>query len=596
MKPTLSRFSPSRALVLVSLVVSGVVMSGHGVRAETWAALSEPYGVGAIICEPSDVNISCFTLRCGRGRGIEFAYLSTTGDFIERQLVPTFVDGDPLTTLSLDVVEPATDLNEIAAAYDPDKHGDFIRRLKTGSRLNLHFENKLLDFDLDGADSEISRTLDVCAADAGSGLVGGAIEVNEATRQALIDQVVAGQLDATCGANGGEIDPASVVVADLTGDGRDDIVVDHAGLRCADRARSTCGNSGCNLVIFVRDGDRFRQLPDLVFGRQMRITEGKPAVVSLIMGIGSDSRRFSLAWNGTEFMSEPDEPVAADSKAPPPAAFEVEAESRWKGGPVTSSDPSRGAFAGLNYARMAHNAISLSCKPGSNDITIFIDIEPGGDDEANSITVDFIVDERTFSVSGRREFNELEGSHPILIVKRRHKLIDALRAGSRLEIRTEGAHSAYHLQGSSAAIRAMLRACPKPKKVAASKKEKAIRFETIGAAVAHEIAEGCNGRGGNIEPWGLVEHDLNGDGQADVLISHDAVRCDGQGFRSGYCGAQACSVNVYLGDHGGLAQSFGFLSLGFEVGDGQVPVIRSTAHGGSKARLRWNGTTFAFLE
>lgn len=45
-----------------------------------------------------------------------------------------------------------------------------------------------------------------------------------------------------------------------------------------------------------------------------------------------------------------------------------------------------------------------------------------------------------------------------------------------------------------------------------------------------EINDGCDGRQGRIDPAGLIERDLDGDGMPDLIISHEAIRCAGKNF------------------------------------------------------------------
>jgi len=107
-----------------------------------------------------------------------------------------------------------------------------------------------------------------------------------------------------------------------------------------------------------------------------------------------------------------------------------------------------------------------------------------------------------------------------------------------------------------------------------------------------EISSACGGSG-SISPGSFIEKDLTGDGRLDLLVAHEGVSCS-SGGRSGFCGAQVCSVNLYVRE-GDLLKSKGqFLGGGVRVEGGGVPLIRMYAHGGKQTALRWNGQSFAW--
>jgi CHAT domain-containing protein len=110
--------------------------------------------------------------------------------------------------------------------------------------------------------------------------------------------------------------------------------------------------------------------------------------------------------------------------------------------------------------------------------------------------------------------------------------------------------------------------------------------------IAEQIAAACDGKPGAIDPRAVIERDLTGDGNADLIISHDGITCS-RGRRSGFCGMQVCSVMIYV-RHGPLLQrAVGeFLGTKLTVGDGKVPTIRLHAHGGKQHSMKWNGQDF----
>jgi len=109
--------------------------------------------------------------------------------------------------------------------------------------------------------------------------------------------------------------------------------------------------------------------------------------------------------------------------------------------------------------------------------------------------------------------------------------------------------------------------------------------------VREQIADACSGSGGNIEPSAVIERDLTGDGKADLIISHEGIRC-ANGGRSGFCGAQVCLFNVYIRRGALLKLKLELLGTTVTIGDGQIPTIRWHGHGGAPYSLKWNGSEF----
>ncbi len=110
--------------------------------------------------------------------------------------------------------------------------------------------------------------------------------------------------------------------------------------------------------------------------------------------------------------------------------------------------------------------------------------------------------------------------------------------------------------------------------------------------IDQQIGQACEGRGGTIDPAAVIERDLTGDGRADLIISHEGIRCSGGG-RSLYCGIQVCSVMLYV-RRGALLElaADDKLGMGVSVEDGAPPTIRMFGHGGRPTALRWDGQGF----
>ena len=110
------------------------------------------------------------------------------------------------------------------------------------------------------------------------------------------------------------------------------------------------------------------------------------------------------------------------------------------------------------------------------------------------------------------------------------------------------------------------------------------------AAIAEQIPNGCMEGGGRINPDGIIEQDISGDGQVDLILDLGFIECDQGGNMA--CGVQVCSVVFYLRQGESLVQTWEVLSAGVAVGEGNPPIINLTAHGGSPGRRQWNGETF----
>jgi hypothetical protein len=112
--------------------------------------------------------------------------------------------------------------------------------------------------------------------------------------------------------------------------------------------------------------------------------------------------------------------------------------------------------------------------------------------------------------------------------------------------------------------------------------------------IDEQIAQACEwkGGGGTIDPAAVIEHDLTGDGQADLIISHDGIVC-ADGGRSDYCGMQVCSVMIYV-RRGALLElaAEDKLGMGVSVGEGAIPTIHMYGQGGRPTALRWDGQAF----
>ena len=109
----------------------------------------------------------------------------------------------------------------------------------------------------------------------------------------LMDQ----EVRAAC--NGaGRIAPEAFIERDLTGDGRDDLIVAHEGITCSNGRRSGyCGMQVCSVHIYVREGDLLRRKVEVLGGG---LSVGKGAVPRISMHAHGGAQR-QMQWNGRSF-------------------------------------------------------------------------------------------------------------------------------------------------------------------------------------------------------------------------------------------------------------------------------------------------------
>ena len=79
------------------------------------------------------------------------------------------------------------------------------------------------------------------------------------------------------------------------------------------------------------------------------------------------------------------------------------------------------------------------------------------------------------------------------------------------------------------------------------------------------------GGGGRMKPEGVIEQDITGDGQVDLILDLGFVECD-QG-RNYACGVQACPTFFYVRQGDRLVEAANILAMGVTLGEGNPPVI-----------------------
>ena len=110
--------------------------------------------------------------------------------------------------------------------------------------------------------------------------------------------------------------------------------------------------------------------------------------------------------------------------------------------------------------------------------------------------------------------------------------------------------------------------------------------------VDEAIREGCEGRG-SFSQEGIRIIDLDGDARDDLILSHDAITCEGGSLgRSAFCGAQVCQNDIFMRRGALLEPAEGFLGLITAIEGGRRPIIHFYGHGGREGTARWTGRGF----
>jgi hypothetical protein len=109
------------------------------------------------------------------------------------------------------------------------------------------------------------------------------------------------ELSEACGRAGGHISPDALIERDLTGDGRDDLIISHEGISCNSGGRSIyCGMQVCTVKIFVREGELLKLTMDFLAGG-VHVGHGNLPKIS---GYAHGGSGWSRRWDGLQFSKE----------------------------------------------------------------------------------------------------------------------------------------------------------------------------------------------------------------------------------------------------------------------------------------------------
>lgn len=131
---------------------------------------------------------------------------------------------------------------------------------------------------------------------AGSGQ--GAATEPSTSLQGARDQLIAEAISYACWRGDSGTMDRGIYTPDLNGDGRDDLVLDHAGIACSQGyLPQTCGTQICETRIFFGSEGGFREAHTM----QNSVTEVTPGTPPGLRIIGRGGTQGVLRWNGHEF-------------------------------------------------------------------------------------------------------------------------------------------------------------------------------------------------------------------------------------------------------------------------------------------------------
>ncbi|WP_035898767.1 peptidoglycan-binding protein [Labrenzia sp. DG1229] len=174
------------------------------------------------------------------------------------------------------------------------------------------------------------------------------------------------QIGVACDGRGGTFEPGGLIERDLTGDGKDDLLIDHRGISCNGSPRSSleCGMQVCSMRIYVREG-QLLQLKEDFLGMQPSIGNEQVPVIRVL---GHGGGQAAIRWTGYGF-ERLQQPVSASNARP---AYDPNA--RW------------GSYTGQGIREASvtsgpQNQLLLACDPGASPFGAgsSLSIEIGGD-------------------------------------------------------------------------------------------------------------------------------------------------------------------------------------------------------------------------
>jgi hypothetical protein len=113
------------------------------------------------------------------------------------------------------------------------------------------------------------------------------------------------------------------------------------------------------------------------------------------------------------------------------------------------------------------------------------------------------------------------------------------------------------------------------------------------ATIKQQIIEACEFAGGDgkFNPDSILERDVTGDGEIDLILDFRGLQCK-DADSGALCGVRACLVQVYVHQGGKLNRKIHELSVGIMLGKGSRPSLTFISHEGIYSTMRWQNGRF----
>ena len=224
-----------RAVRLLALVSGLIAPPAFG---QGWELRTPEGALGPEARACADEAGHCLALGCTDG-GVLRWWLDLPEAAQGSRAVQVEVDGRAAGALAfarLDETAP-----RYVAPFHPEDDAELIARLKAGSgaRLTLSPDEAPLALSLRGSSRSLAGVLEACP--------------QPVLPTADPEARVLGEITAACARLGGEVsvEPGFVRAEDLDGDGRGDIVLDHAAAVCSALASLGCSSGGCTVSFWL---------------------------------------------------------------------------------------------------------------------------------------------------------------------------------------------------------------------------------------------------------------------------------------------------------------------------------------------------------
>lgn len=188
------------------------------------------------------------------------------------------------------------------------------------------------------------------------------------------------QISEACMDGSGQFETRGITVQDITGDGLDDLILDHGFLNCQGM-KMTCGMQACSVVFYIQEGGRMIKRGETL-SMGVSVGAGNPPILNLTAHGGSP---FALQWNGREF--------ATPSATTTTSTATTTSSGRWQ------YDPSKGLAGQASIQGEQNSTLLVDCGNGGFPALFLLNANTP---QSDSVVLTFTLDglpAQTYSVS-----------------------------------------------------------------------------------------------------------------------------------------------------------------------------------------------------